>query len=99
MNHPPLSPCPYLSPHLYPSQHLFLSPHPYLYLYRYQVLIGKDPRKRRVGDHHDKSGRDAMPLRPRQKGRDTTKCAYAQVAGGYAEAIPRLLIPGNGSVR
>jgi hypothetical protein len=81
------------------SLHPYPYPYRYLHLYRYQVLIGKDPRKRRVGDHHDKSGRDALPLRPRLKGRDTTECAYAQVAGGSLRRTPRLLIFGDGSVR
>ncbi len=84
---------------LSPSPPLYPYPYRYLHLYRYQVLIGKDPRERAVGDHHETSGRDSMPLRPRPKGRDTTECAEAQVAGGSLRRAPRLLIPGNGSVR
>ena len=82
--------------HLYPS--LCLSPYPYryLYLYRYQVLIEKQSFPQGLGQQLVVDSTDfEVPLRPRQKGRDTKECAEAQVAGGRLRPTPRLLIQRN----
>ena len=79
----------------YLSPSLCLNPYPYryLHLYRYQVLIGKGQCAQRLGQQLVVDSTEfKVPLRPRQKGRDTKECANAQVAGGRLRPIPRRLI-------
>ena len=85
-----LSPNPCLCPY----------PYRYLHLYRYQVLIGKDQCPQGVGQQLvGFENKVEVPLRPRQKGRDTKDCADAQVAGGRLRPIPRRLILIRGDQR